>query len=51
MSVKKITVRVDEAVAEEIRKLAFEKRCSQTELINKYLKDGIEKDTTQSTLD
>ena len=51
MSVKKITVRVDEAVAEEIRKLAFEKKCSQTEIINKYLKDGVKKDTSQTTLD
>ena len=51
MSVKKITVRIDKAVAEEIRKLAFDKRCSQTELINKYLKDGVKKDTAQSTLD
>lgn len=46
MSVKKITVRVDGEVAETIRRLAFERRCSQTELINKYLKEGIEKDTS-----
>lgn len=51
MDYKQINVRVPYDVSEQIRQLAFDKRISQTELINKYIKEGLKKETTQSKLD
>lgn len=51
MEYKQINVRVPYEVSEQIRNLAFEKRVSQTHLINKYIEEGLKRETRQSRLD
>lgn len=50
-NVKQINIRVPEAINEELRELAFKKRTTKTELVNKYIREGLKRETKQTKLD
>jgi len=48
MGFKNMTVSVDENTLEEIKYLALEKKTSQKEIINRYLKEGLRREKGQT---
>lgn len=51
MGFKNMTVSVDENIIEELKYLALEKKTSQKEIINRYLKEGLKREKGQTKLD
>lgn len=51
MGFKNMTVSVDEDIIEELKYLALEKKTSQKEIINQYLKEGLKREKGQTKLD
>ena len=51
MGFKNMTVSVDEDIIEELKYLALEKKTSQKEIINRYLKEGLKREKGQTKLD
>ena len=47
MGFKNITVSVDEDTIDKIKYLALDKKTSQKEIINQYLKEGLERENNQ----
>ena len=50
MGFKNMTVSVDEEIIDEIKYLALEKKTSQKEIINHYLKEGLRREKGQTKL-
>lgn len=50
MGYKNMTVNVDENIIKELKQLALDEDCSQKELINEMLRDGIQKKRGQTKL-
>lgn len=51
MAFKNLTVSVDEDTIKELKKLSFETEESQKDIVNRILKDGINKEKNQTKLD
>lgn len=51
MAYKNFTVSVDETIIREIKRIAFESEENQKDIVNRYLKEGIKRETGQSTFD
>ena len=51
MAYKNFTVSVDESIIKEIKRIAFESEESQKDIVNRYLKEGIKRETGQTTFD
>ena len=47
-NVKQLNIRVPETINEELRELTFKKRTTKTELVNKYIVEGLKRETTQT---
>lgn len=48
MAYKNFTVSVDESIIREIKRIAFESEESQKDIVNRYLKEGIKRETGQT---
>ena len=51
MVYKNFTVSIDESIIREIKRIAFESEESQKDIVNRYLKEGIKRETGQTTFD
>ena len=51
MGIKQLNFTVDEKFAREIKRIAFEKDTTQKALVIQYIKEGIKRESPQSTLD
>ena len=51
MGEKQLNFRVDEKFARKIKRIAFEKDITQKALVIQYIKEGMKRETNQSTLD
>jgi len=51
MGFKNITVNVDEDIIKDLKQIAFREECSQKELINEMLREGIQRKKGQIRLD
>jgi len=51
MGFKQINFRIDDELAKELKLFAFEKEVTQTDLINRYVKEGLRRDKGQTKLD
>ena len=51
MGEKQLNFTVDKEFAREIKRIAFEKDITQKELVIQYIKEGMKRETSQSTLD
>lgn len=48
---KQINIRIAKDLNEQLRQLAFDKRTTKTKLVNKYIKDGLDKDLNNANKD
>lgn len=51
MGFRQVNFRIDENVAKELKRVAFEKEMTQTELVSKYIVEGLKRESTQTKLD
>lgn len=48
MKTKQLNIRVSDELSEQLRQIAFDKRTSKTQLVTKYIEDGIKRETEQT---
>ena len=48
---KQINIRVPNEINEQLRELSYKKRVTKTELVNKYIREGLKRETNQAKLD
>lgn len=51
MAFKNFTVSIDEDTLKDLKRLSFENEESQKDIVNRILKDGINKEKNQTKLD
>lgn len=51
MGYKNLTFRIDEKVADDLKATAFHMKKSQSELVRRYIQDGLNNDKNQLKLD
>ena len=51
METTQLNIRVPVELSEQIRQIAFDKRTSKTQLVTKYIEEGIKREREQSRLD
>lgn len=51
MAFKNLTVSVDESIIKELKRLSFESEESQKDIVNRILRDGINREKKQLKLD
>ena len=50
MGYKTLTFRIDEKIADELKEKAFFEKTSQSELVRKYIQNGLDSDKNQQKL-
>ena len=51
MGYKQVNFRIDEDIARELKLIAFKKEMTQTDLVTYYIKEGLKRESTQTTLE
>lgn len=51
MAVKRMTFNIDESLKYQVQKLALDKNTTTTDLVTKWIKEALEKENGQTTLD
>lgn len=51
MGYKQLNFRLDEDIIKQFKRVAFEKEITQTELVTKYIIEGLKREKSQTKLD
>lgn len=51
MGYKQVTFRIEDSVADDLKAMAFNLKKTQSELVRRYIEDGLNKDKNQTKLD